>query len=195
MRVLQHELRQVDSLLVQISSGQTSIGRFLTGDREYSQLLQLVDSFERSMRSFLGTGDPLREALFSSALYDRIRAPLLRVDRQLAAIQRGEGKTGQFFASDRQYEDFLRDLRDLRSKLANPDPALLRDESGYRKIQKMLAATDAMISELSAGRGEMGHLLRDPELYESLNGSLRGIRELLEDVRQNPRKYLRYKLF
>ncbi len=59
----------------------------------------------------------------------------------------------------------------------------------------MLAQTDAMIASLNAGEGGVGQLLANPQLYESLVGSLQGIQDLLADLQQHPQKYLRYKVF
>ena len=70
-----------------------------------------------------------------------------------------------------------------------------KDDAEYRRMLKMLKATDEMITSLNAGEGKAGRLLTNPQLYESLNGSLRGLEELLRDLRENPQKYLRYKLF
>jgi phospholipid/cholesterol/gamma-HCH transport system substrate-binding protein len=48
---------------------------------------------------------------------------------------------------------------------------------------------------LNAGGGPTGRLLANAQLYESLNGSLHNLELLLRDLRENPRKYLRYKPF
>ena len=95
----------------------------------------------------------------------------------------------------------MRDLRDLRGSIANLSAgngqfgaALSRDDA-YRHAFEMLRATDDLISGFNAGKGRIGELLRDPRLYESLNGSLRSLEELLRDFREHPQKYLRYQLF
>ena len=71
--------------------------------------------------------------------------------------------------------------------------AMLHDDASYRRIVKAIAATDAAIESLSHGGGRASELLSNPQLYESLNGSVRGLGEMLKDLQQNPRKYLRIK--
>jgi hypothetical protein len=201
IRRFKTELRQADELLLQVSSGNTKVGQFVMGDAEYNDLLKQVSEFERTLRSFVGPDSVIGEALFTSGMYQQFREPLLRVDRALAAVQRGEGAGGRFFASDEQYNRILQDLQRFRAVLADANAGkgqfgpLLHDEAAWRKVRAMLASTDAMLRSLQVGEGNSGHLLKDPQLYESLNGSLRSLQSQLEDLRTNPKKYLRYKVF
>ncbi|MDQ1471320.1 MAG: phospholipid/cholesterol/gamma-HCH transport system substrate-binding protein [Bryobacterales bacterium] len=201
IRRLQTELRQADELLIQISSGNTKIGQFVLGDKEYNDFLKQASAFEKAMRSFTSSGSVAGAALFTNDMYQQFRAPLLRVDASLAAVQRGEGAAGRLFASDDQYNQFVKSLQGFRAVLADANAGkgrfgpLLRDEAAYNRVRTMLASTDAMLRSLQVGEGNLGQLLKNPLLYESLNGSLRGVQTLLEDLRTNPKKYLRYQVF
>ncbi len=201
VQTLQNELRDVDSLLIQVSSPQTPIGSFVLTDSLYSNVLGRIGSFDKAVHAIVRRDSQVGQALFSESLYTQIRDPLMREDNMLAAIQRGEGASGRLFAGDDQYNDLLRELRNVRVMLADANGGkgqfgpLLHDEAGYRKIRTMLAETDAMITSLNAGEGGIGGLLQNPQLYESLNGSLHTMQELLKDLRDHPKKYLRYKIY
>jgi phospholipid/cholesterol/gamma-HCH transport system substrate-binding protein len=129
-------------------------------------------------------------------MYNQIHNSVLSVDKTLTSIQNGEGTAGRLFVSDDQYNQFVRQLTDLRASLAaaNSSP-LLQDDASYVRITRLLAATDAMIASLNAGEGRAGRLLTNQQLYESLNGSLKSMETLLRDFREDPRKYLRIKAF
>jgi len=128
---------------------------------------------------------------YSLELYDQIRDLLLKVDQTLLSIQ-----NGGLLASDQQYNEALAQLRDLRASLASlSSKDMLRDDAAYQRIAQLLASTDQTIASLNAGEGRAGNLLTSPQLYESLNGSLRGMETFLRDLRVNPHKYLRYKIF
>lgn len=197
----QKELQQVDDLLIQVSSPNTKIGRYVLGDKEYNDFLKQVSVFEKTMRSFVGPESVVGQALFSEEVYRQFREPLLALDKTLSAIQRGEGAGGKFFASDDQYNQMVKSLQSFRAVLADANQgkgqfgALLHDEAAYNRIRDMLASTDAMLRSLQSGDGNLSQLLKDPQLYESLNGSLRSMQFLLNDLRSNPKKYLRYKVF
>lgn len=193
IKALHDELTQADAIITQASSPNTQLGAFLLGSKEYEELLRQVSSFQRAMHSFVGPDSPVGQALFSDVLYDDVRKDITDVDRTLDSIQRGEGLAGHLYASDEQYNDLLRQMRDLRTSLANANKGM-SDDAAYRRIRDLLSQTDAAIAAMNAGEGSVGHLMRDQQLYESLNESLKNIQKLLEDLKANPQKYLRYKL-
>jgi phospholipid/cholesterol/gamma-HCH transport system substrate-binding protein len=199
--ILQNDLAQVDQILADMSSPNTQIGQFVGGEQLYDTLLLRIRGFDSALHTFLTPQSDLGQAFYSAKMYDEIHDLAVQVDKQLGSIQNGEGTAGHLFASDEQYNETLRELTGLRSALADANAGkgqwrgLLQDDASYRQMTRLLSATDAMISSLNAGEGTAGRLLSNAQLYESLNGSLRSMEELLRDLRQNPRKYLRFKPF
>jgi phospholipid/cholesterol/gamma-HCH transport system substrate-binding protein len=177
IKALQDELRQADDLIAQATSPNTAVGAFVLGSKEYDEVLMRVDAFQMAMHALVGPDSQLGPALFSNTLYVHIR----------------DNVTSRLFASDRQYNDLLGQLRDFRKGLADVDRGMV-DDAGYRRIRDTLAQTDSAIAAINAGEGAVGRLMRDRQLYESLNGSLKSMRILLEDFRLHPQKYLRYKI-
>ena len=56
-----------------------------------------------------------------------------------------------------------------------------------------VAETDAA-KKLDAGEGTAGQLLKDKQLYENMNGAVGDLRELVADIRKDPRKFLNIKV-
>ena len=195
---LQNSLRKVDAMVAAVGSPDTRIGRFVMGQREYDLALRDISAFEKGMREAVSPDNSgIGAALFTMDLYNSIQKPLLEIDKTMEAIQKGEGAAGKLYASDEQYNAFVSQLQDLRKTIAQTRTdmaatrASLSDDAGYRNIRGMLASTDTMLAALNGGEGRMGDLLNNPQMYESLVGSLRKIEDLLKDVRGNPKKYLR----
>ena len=198
---LQNSLRKVDSMLVDLASPATPTGHYIVGEQEYDQMLRSVDAFEHGMRSLTARTNPTGQIVFATTLYATWDKSLRQIDDTMQSIQRGEGAAGHLYASDEQYNTILSQVRDLRKSvgqfradMAKAGPGL-RDEETYNKITRLLAATDAMISALNRGEGKAGELLNSPQLYESLEGSLRSLGQVLKDFNGNPQKYLRVKVF
>ena len=198
---LQDSMNKVNSMLQDIGNPETPIGHYVVGDKEYGQMLRSIDSGERGMRSLVARGNPTGDMVFTTSLYANWDKSLKQIDDSMQAIQRGEGAAGHLFVSDEQYNTLLSQIRDLRKSLVQSHADMekaapgLRDEETYLKIVAMLASTDKMISSLNRGEGQAGELLNNPELYESLVGSLQSLNALLRDFDANPKKYLRAKVF
>lgn len=198
---IQNSLRKVDDILIAVASPDTPVGHYVMEDKEYNSMIHSVEAFEQSMRGLVASGQPAADAVFTTALYSKWEKAILNVDETLAAIQRGEGATGRFYASDEQYNQILAQVRDLRKSIADFHEGLkktgtsLQDEETYRKLTRILASMDASISALNRGEGKAGDLLTNPQAYESLSESLKNLAAVLKDFRGNPKKYLRAKVF
>lgn len=64
-----------------------------------------------------------------------------------------------------------------------------------KELQKTLANVDKIIADLQAGKGTMGKLLTDEELYKNLEKTSKELELLLEDVRLNPTRYVNVSVF
>lgn len=198
---LQDSMNKVDNMLRDIGNPATPIGHYVVGDQEYAQMLRSIDSAERGIRSIVTRGNPTGDMVFTTSLFAKWDKSIKQIDDSMQTIQRGEGAAGHMFVSDEQYNSILNEIRDLRKSLVQFHADLekagpgLRDEATYQKVMVMLASTDKMISSLNRGEGQFGELLDNPELYESLVGSLKSLDELLRDFDSNPSKYLRAKVF
>jgi phospholipid/cholesterol/gamma-HCH transport system substrate-binding protein len=198
---IQDSLRKVDDLLIQFASPDTRLGHYVMGDKEYQSAIRTIEAFETSLRGLVARGTPTGDVVFGTSLYSKWDKSFRSIDGTLAAIQRGEGKAGQLYASDEQYNRILakvRNLRksiaDFRAQMAKTDASLQNDEA-YRKLTRMLAGMDAKLAALNRGEGQFGQMLTSPQMYESLYGSLNNLDAFLKDFRANPRKYLRAKIF
>jgi phospholipid/cholesterol/gamma-HCH transport system substrate-binding protein len=201
IKVLRNNLTQIDQMLIDASSPDTKIGKFVTSEVEYDTLRSRIGDFQRSVHSVITPQSTLGQAFYSLDIYNKLNDGVGGVDKTLQSIQNGEGTVGKLFASDEQYNDMVRQLSDMRTSLADLNAgkgqagALLQNDEAYRRIGQMLVSTDSMLRSLNAGEGRAGELLASPQLYESLNGSMREIQGMLQDLRENPRKYLRLKIF
>jgi phospholipid/cholesterol/gamma-HCH transport system substrate-binding protein len=201
IKTLQTNLAGIDSVVENMSSPNTQVGKFFLGEEMYDGVLAGIRSFDSELHTFLTPQSSLGQAFYSAQAYNDIHNAVTDFDKTLASIQNGEGTAGRLFASDEQYNEILKELTTLRSSLAEANAgkgqlgALLQDDGRYRQITRLLADTDATIASLNAGEGQAGRLLTNAQLYESLNGSLRRMEAFLRDFRVSPRKYLRVKPF
>jgi phospholipid/cholesterol/gamma-HCH transport system substrate-binding protein len=67
---------------------------------------------------------------------------------------------------------------------------LLTDESLYVELASTSARADSLLAALASGEGTMGQLLTDQELYESLLKLLVDVQAVVQELRENPRKYV-----
>lgn len=62
-------------------------------------------------------------------------------------------------------------------------------------VNKTLDQTAEIFAKINSGKGSLGQLLKNDTLYNNLQSASRNLNRLLLDVKENPKKYVRYSLF
>lgn len=64
-----------------------------------------------------------------------------------------------------------------------------------RKLESTLANVDNILQDVESGKGTIGKLLKDEAVYENLDGATRELKELLADLKNNPKRYVHFSVF
>ena len=85
-------------------------------------------------------------------------------------------------------EEWTRTLASAEATFANLD----RTSAG---INETVASLNVIVARMERGEGTLGRLSTDDSLYESLDAAAQSLRELLDDLKANPGRYLKFELF
>ena len=67
---------------------------------------------------------------------------------------------------------------------------MITNDELFERLNSMTGRLDTLVTALNQGEGTAGQLLRDRQLYENMNSAVGELRQLLSDIRADPRKYL-----
>jgi phospholipid/cholesterol/gamma-HCH transport system substrate-binding protein len=185
------ELRLVDATLTDIEQGRSEFGKFYQGTEMYNDLLRRMLDLQRGMRAAISTTGMVGSLMSTDRLHREISDLLVSVDEKVGKLQSGQGAAGQLLRSSAQYDQLLETAQGFRRSVeqlqANP---VVQSDSAYAGATQWLRAMIQSVDEVN----------RDPRIsttavYENLNGSLQELRDTMRDFRQNPKKYLRMKVF
>ncbi len=119
----------------------------------------------------------------------------------LAAIESGEGALGRLLNDPTLYNEMVATTDELQRLTAQIEGGqgtigkLLRDPELYRRMTDVVARADSLLDRIDAGQGTAGRMLNDQGLYERLDKLVVDMQNLVEDIRNNPRKYFNIKVF
>jgi phospholipid/cholesterol/gamma-HCH transport system substrate-binding protein len=195
------QLRKIDALLADIQAGKGPLGELFLKDGIYRGTLGKVVELQKAIAAATSTQQDLGRLLYRDVMYEGLRTPVLRLDEALAKIQRGEGSAGALLTKTTQYDEVQASIGTMRRQLADLNAGkggagqFLSDDAMYRQWMTRVSGFLASVDALNAGEGNLGRLLVDAQPYESLAGSLREFGEGLRDFRENPQKYMWFKVF
>ena len=167
-----------------------NIAALIDNVEEVSQ--DLAELVAQQSESFAQVTQDFREAATG------IREAAYEAQRTLQTVDRTFGSVDELLGSE-QMETFLANLTDLSEDLKTLGGDL---QGTHQEARRALARIDTtfvrighVIQMAEEGEGSLARLLRDPTAMAELEGTLVELQTLLEDIRENPRRYLRLSIF
>ena len=110
----------------------------------------------------------------------RISAILINLDSLTTALNENKGNISTIIENFKVISDSL-------SKSEIPGT--------FARANKVLDDMQAVLNKVNSGEGTIGMLINDDSLYLELNRSATALDSLLNDIKKNPKRYVRFSLF
>jgi phospholipid/cholesterol/gamma-HCH transport system substrate-binding protein len=187
----QHQMHLIEVLLDDIDQGRSPLGAFIKGDAIYNDLLRKVTELESGIHVAADTTTAVGEALYTDTVYRQISEPLRQLDQGLARLQAGQGSGGVLLRETRQYEQALSQAADLRRSIHDLHGAeMITEERTYNDWMRQAASVIRVVDQLNSSP-----MLTTSAVYDNLQGMAKELQTTTKDFRENPKKYLRFKVF
>lgn len=137
------------------------------------------------------------QLLTNRALYDQLTSTLERTNQLVARLQSSDGTVGRLLDDPALYRNLVSvtgSLDSLARGLQSGDGTLgrlMRDDTLYTRMVSVVGQADSLLHLVHDGDGTLARLLTDQQLYDHMNRSLTDLNSILEDVRRDPRRYLK----
>jgi phospholipid/cholesterol/gamma-HCH transport system substrate-binding protein len=150
-----------------INHGEGSLAQIINDPRLYTSLDSLLDLWtEITVKINSGEGF-LAKMVSDPTLYDNLAASLAEMKTFLAGLNAGEGSLGR----------------------------MVRDDAMYNRADSILTSLDATLAKLTDGDGTAGQLINNTELYDRINSTMDALNELIVDIQENPKRYVKLSIF
>lgn len=146
-----------------IVRGQGTVGQLLTNRSLYDNFVGTMSRANSMLSKFENPNGSFAKLLDDPTLYNKFVSVVTSADSMVVALNDKNGTLGK----------------------------LLRDDTLYTHIVNMAAAGDSLMKALSTGKGIAARLLNDPTLYDQLTKLTSDLNAILDDVKNDPHKYLK----
>ena len=175
-------LNQGDTIRGAVSDGLMSRAAAIIPQVE--QMLPKIDSILMNLNAL--SGDPaLARSLHN---VETITADLTTTTRQLNTLMNSLNQ--QVPALTAKADGVLDNAQQLTKNLAELDV-----NATMQRVDQTIANVQAITQQLNNPDGTVGLLMRDPTLYNRLNETMKSAEQLLNDIREHPKRYINVSVF
>src|SRR5216683_1054125 len=153
-------------LLAGVQEGRGTLGKLVASDELYGKVNAAVDSVNIIMSDVRSQKGTLGKLLYDPSLYDEAKKALSSGNAVLSDVREGKGTLGK----------------------------LATDDALYNKLRETSSNLASATAKLNENTTTVGKMFSDPQLYDNLTGLTGDLRLLIGDFRQNPKKFLHFKI-
>jgi|SRR5688572_21782856 len=189
-------IEQMSALVQDIRSGRGTLGQLVTNDSLYRELNALVTAYEEVARNVTAGRGTLGRLMNDPAAAQALEGSLQNLEAVTSRIRAGEGSIGALLKDDtlsRSLTSTTNNLETITGRISRGEGTagkLMTDQELYNRFSSVADRLDKVMAGIQQGDGTMGQLLRDKQLYENMNGTMAEVRNLVSDIRKDPKRYL-----
>jgi phospholipid/cholesterol/gamma-HCH transport system substrate-binding protein len=187
---------RLDRIIAQIESGKGTIGEFIYDEQLYRRLNAMVNDVNAIVKRIDSGQGTIGKLVVSDELFNQANTAVSKLNAIVDSVQNGQGTAGKLIKDPTLYNNatstlakadrIMTDINDGKG----PVGKLLKDEEMARKLDTAITQLSEITAKLNSGQGTLGQLIVDPSVYNNTNQMLVETRNLVQAIRQNPRRYL-----
>ena len=152
------------------------------------------------------------QEIFSEDANGNIRGSLKSVSRTLDNVEHASGTLNDLLANESsRISKILENINSITGNLENSNANITRSldnitgisdslkavnlANTVRYLNSVLAQTDSIVMKINRGKGTLGGVVNDRDLYYNLTAVSENLNKLLTEFRQNPKRFVNLSLF
>jgi len=191
-------LAKIDSLVDSLNSGKGSIGQLINDPALYNKANETVTQLAKLSTNLSAGKGTIGKLLNDDTMYNHLNETTARIDHITAEIDNGEGTIGKLLKDKTLYNNLNQTVTDANVLIEEINQGkgtlgmLAKDPEFQAKFRDTVYKLDSVIDKVNSGEGTIGQLLVNPSVYTNADAMLSQTRNLVTQIRENPKKYLTF---
>ena len=191
-------LAKIDSLVDSLNTGKGSVGQLINDPTLYNKAVKIVDQLSKISDDLNAGKGSAGKFLKDDALYNNLNDTTARINHITTEIDNGQGTVGKFLKDKTLYDNLNQTVTNANALIAEVNQGkgtigmLAKDPQFQARFRDTIDKLDAIIDKINSGQGSIGQLVVNPSLYNNADAMLSESRNLVTQIRENPKKYLTF---
>ncbi len=193
-------LGKVNSLVDALNSGKGSIGQLINNPDLYNKANATINQLQHLVDEVSNGKGSIGKLITDDALYNNLNQTSARLSHIANQIDSGQGSIGKLVKDDALYNNLNQTVASANKLMADINQGhgtlgmLAKDPQFQQRFRDTVERLNSITARIDNGEGTIGQLVRNPALYNNADQAIAETRNLVTSIRENPKKYLTFKV-
>jgi phospholipid/cholesterol/gamma-HCH transport system substrate-binding protein len=189
-------LAKVDNLVDALNTGKGSIGQLINNPDLYNKAVGTLNEMQQLVDEIGNGKGSIGKLIADDTLYNRANNTVGKLEGIANDLDQGKGTVGKLLKDETLYNNFRESTQNLNQLLKDINAGkgsigiLAKDPAFAQKLNDTVTKLDSILNRVDNGEGTIGQLMRNKDLYNHTDEMIQNTNNLINAVRQNPKKYL-----
>ena len=194
-------LKKLDSLVTKIEAGQGTVSKFISDPALYNNLKDSTRNLALTLKEIREARGTMKLLVEDPTLYNKLLAASTSIEGFGKTLNESSGSLKKMIEDPTLYNKMVKatsSLEDFGKKLNEGQGTLgklAENAELYDNLNKASLKLASVLDRIDKGEGLAGTLVNDKELAKELKDNVAELKDLLKDVRENPKKYFKFSIF
>jgi phospholipid/cholesterol/gamma-HCH transport system substrate-binding protein len=176
-----------------IHEGKGTVGKLIADPSLYNHLDSVAEKFDGIASDTREGKGTVGKLLYSDDLYNKANSTIGHLDDVIGTVRDQKGTVGKLFYDPALYNNLNGVMTDVRAGKGTLGK-LYADDTLYNNLRDTSMNLRDATGKMNTNQGTIGKLFTDPALYDNMTSLTGDMRLMVNDFRQNPKKFLHIKL-
>jgi phospholipid/cholesterol/gamma-HCH transport system substrate-binding protein len=196
-------VRKLEVLTDALNNKRGTLGELINDPTLGHKVTQIATDLQTITGSIASGKGSLGKFVNDDTLYTRANSAVTKLDRITTDLDEGKGSAGKLLKDETLYNNLNAAVNNANQLLAEVNSGhgalgkIAKDPAFAQKLDDTVTRLDSILTNVDEGKGSLGQLVQNPSLYNHADQTLDQSQQLIQSIRENPKKYLviRMKLF
>jgi phospholipid/cholesterol/gamma-HCH transport system substrate-binding protein len=189
-------MKKASTLVDALNSGEGTAGKLIHDPELYNHLTKLSANLESVTQSISKGNGTLGKLVKDDTLYTKLNATVDQLHEVATGLNEGKGTAGKLLKDETLYNNLNASMANLNKLLTGVNNGegslgkLAKDPKLAKQLDGAVTNLNSLLSGINDGKGTIGQLAVNRSAYDNLNATLGESKQLIQAIRENPKKYL-----
>ena len=196
-------IHKMNILVDSLNSRKGTVGELINDPTLGQKISRIATDLSQITGAMASGKGSLGKLVNDDTLYERANSAVDRLNRITTDLDEGKGTAGKLLKDDSLYNNLNSTVANANHLLAQVNAGqgalgkLAKDPAFAQKLDETVTRLDSILTGVDQGQGSLGQLVKNPSLYNHADTALDQSQQLIQAIRQNPKKYfvIRLKMF